>query len=240
MTINELIGPAVVAAVVSGFVTIIGNIFSNRSSRTINTEKIASESNLAERKFEFERELSERRFWYERELHDYRRSVEFAEELLASFYKLKDTIREIRGPFSFGDEGSARNRKEYETEAEARSRDGYYVPIARIHQHKDFLSEVTSKKYRAQAIFRSDIRRAFELMVEVLNAIQIASNMLVQNVGQDRNDHDLWQKLERQIWDVSKPDEPDELSQKVEQAIAIVERAVRPTLERTDKAGAKP
>lgn len=122
----------------------------HRSSRTINTEKIASENNLAERKF-----------GYERELHDYRRRVEFAEEVLASFYKLKDTIREIRGPFSYGDEGATRNRREFGTEGEARSRDGFYVPIARMNKHKDFLSEVISKKYRAQAVFQRDIGRAF-------------------------------------------------------------------------------
>ena len=51
MNLNELIGPAVVAATVSGFVTILGNVFSNRSSRSINSEKIVSEKELAERKF---------------------------------------------------------------------------------------------------------------------------------------------------------------------------------------------
>ncbi|MCU1340310.1 MAG: hypothetical protein JWO19_5891, partial [Bryobacterales bacterium] len=60
MTLNDLVGPAVVAAIVSGLVTILGNIFSIRSSRGINTEKIASEKDLAERKFEFEADLAER------------------------------------------------------------------------------------------------------------------------------------------------------------------------------------
>ena len=36
MTLNDLIGPAVVAAFVSGVVTILGNVFSIRSSRSIN------------------------------------------------------------------------------------------------------------------------------------------------------------------------------------------------------------
>lgn len=47
MDYGALIGPAVVAAIVSGFVTIIGNTLSNRSSRAINLEKIASEKDLA-------------------------------------------------------------------------------------------------------------------------------------------------------------------------------------------------
>lgn len=58
--------------------------------------------------------------------------------------------------------------------------------------------------------------------------------------GKGGQDPDFWQKLELQIWDVSKPDNPDELGQKVAQAIAIVERAVRPTLEKqTGESGAK-
>ena len=58
MTLNDLVAPAVVAAAVSGFVTILGNIFSIRSSRGINSEKIASEKDLAERKFRFEIDLA--------------------------------------------------------------------------------------------------------------------------------------------------------------------------------------
>jgi hypothetical protein len=236
MNVNDLIGPAVVAAAVSGFVTILGNIFSIRSSRSINFEKITSEKQLAERKFEFEVDLSERKFRYEKALHDYRRRVEFAEELLASFYKLKDTVRAIRGPFSYGSEGESRKRREHEIEAEARSRDGFYVPIARIQKNSDFLSDLTSKKYRAQAIYQNEIHRAFELTVEVLNTIQVASSMLVDHVGQPRNDPEFWQKLEREIWETSPPDKPDELSQKILQAIEIVEKAVRPTLERSPQA----
>jgi hypothetical protein len=184
MNMNGLIGPAVVAAAVSGVVTILGNIFSIRSSRSMNTEKIASEKELAERKFEFDADLAERKFRYEQALHDYRRRIEFGEELLTSFYKLKDTIRAIRGPFSFGNEGEARKRRDHENEADASRRDSFYVPIVRIQRNSEFLSDLTSKKYRAQAVFQNEIHRAFELAVEVLNAIQIASNMLVEQVGQ--------------------------------------------------------
>jgi hypothetical protein len=237
MSLNDLIGPAVVAAIVSGFVTILGNVFLIRSSRSINSEKIASEKELAERKFEFEKDLAERKYRYEQALHDYRRRVEFGEERLASFYKLKDTIRSIRGPFSFGNEGETRKRREFENEAEARSRDGFYVPIVRVQKHSEFLSDLTSKKYRAQAVFQNEIHRAFELTVEVLNAIQLASSMLVDQVGQQRADSEFWRKLERDIWDTSPPNNPDELSKKILQAIAIVEKAVQPTLERSPAIG---
>jgi len=226
MTLNDLIGPAVVAAFVSGVVTILGNVFSIRSSRSINSEKIASEKELAESKFDFEKDIAERKFRYEQELHDYRRRVEFAEELLAAFYKLRDIVLSIRGPFSYGDEGATRKRREHESEPEATARDSFYVPIARMQKQTEFLSDLISKKYRAQAVFKRDIQRAFVLANEVLNTIQIASGMLVEQVGQPRADPEFWRKLEGQIWNTSTPDKPDELSQKIDQAIEIVEAAV--------------
>src|SRR3984957_9886527 len=227
MTLNDLIGPAVVAAFVSGVVTILGNVFSIRSSRSINSEKIASEKELAESKFDFEKDIAERKFRYEQELHDYRRRVEFAEELLAAFYKLRDIVLSIRGPFSYGDEGATRKRREHESEPEATARDSFYVPIARMQKQTEFLSDLISKKYRAQAVFKRDIQRAFVLANEVLNTIQIASGMLVEQVGQPGADPEFWRKLEGQIWNTSTPDKPDELSQKIDQAIEIVEAAVR-------------
>ncbi len=232
MALNDLIGPAVVAAIVSGVVTILGNLFSIRSSRNINSEKIASEKDLAESKFDYEKDLAERKFRYEQELHDYRPRVEFAEELLAAFYKLKDIVLSIRGPFSYGDEGATRKRREHEIEQEARARDSFYVPVARMQKQTEFLSDLTSKKYRAQAVFQREIQRAFELANEVLNTIQVASGMLVDHVGQPRNDPEFWRKLEGQIWNASTPDKPDELTQKIDQAVKIVEGAVRPTLEK--------
>lgn len=231
MDFSALIGPAVVAAIVSGFVTIVGNYLSNKSSRAINLEKIDSEKDLAERKFEAEMALAERKFKHEQTLHDYRRTVEFGEDLLSSFYKLKDVTRSIRGPFSFGSEGESRKRRPHENEGEAQLRDGFYVPIARIQKETSFISDLLSKKYRAQAVFGNDVQRAFELTVEVLNKIQIASNMLVENVGQPRQESEFWRGLEKDIWDTSGPDKPDELAQKILDAIRIVEKAVRPALE---------
>lgn len=231
MDYASLIGPAVVAAAVSGIVTIVGNFLSNRSSRSINSEKIASEKDLAERKFQAETDLAERRFKHEQALHDYRRTVEFGEDLLSSFYKLKDVVRSVRGPFSYGDEGATRKRRPNEIEAEAQSRDSFYVPIARLQKETTFISDLLSKKYRAQAVFGNDVQQAFELTVAVINKIQIASNMLVENVGQGRREPEPWRGLERDIWDTSGPDKPDELAQKILDAIGLVEKAVRPALE---------
>jgi hypothetical protein len=67
----DWIGPAVVAAVVSGIVSYGALI-----------KKLDSERKLAERRFEYDKDLAERRFSYERDLHDHGRRIELAEQPL--------------------------------------------------------------------------------------------------------------------------------------------------------------
>jgi hypothetical protein len=57
MTGSDLIGPAVVAAIVSGVVSIVGNLFSNRAARRIHGEKLLFDERLAEKKFKFDSDL---------------------------------------------------------------------------------------------------------------------------------------------------------------------------------------
>ncbi len=54
---TSLIGPAVIAAVVSGIVAVIGFIVSTTTARTIHTEKLDFDRHLAQQKFEFDKDL---------------------------------------------------------------------------------------------------------------------------------------------------------------------------------------
>jgi hypothetical protein len=99
---GALIGLAVVAAAVSGIVSVAGLIVSTRTARAIHTEKLAFDERLAERKFEFDKELAERKFQYEREFHDHKRHVEFAETILAEFLQIADVIQAVRSPGDLG------------------------------------------------------------------------------------------------------------------------------------------
>src|SRR5208337_2818708 len=95
---GALIGPAVVAAGVSGIVSVVGLIVSTRTARAIHTEKLnfdrdqaahklAFDERLAENKFSYDRELAERKFAQEREQLVYKRQFELAEGLLADAYR---------------------------------------------------------------------------------------------------------------------------------------------------------
>jgi hypothetical protein len=87
MDLSGWIAPAVVAAVVSGFVSFVG-LFVNRSTM-ISLRKEDQEADL---------KLADRKFQYDRDLHDHKRRVELAEAVLSDFYQCVDVFREIRGP----------------------------------------------------------------------------------------------------------------------------------------------
>ena len=149
MDYTSLIGPAVIAAGVSGTVSIIGLITSSRTARTIHREKLDFDRKLAEQKFEFDKDLAERKFKYDREFHDHKRRVELAETVLSEFMQMNDVIQAVRSPLAFGGEAVGRTRNEGETEEEARQRelllcaDSAADQAQRIHfrAHEQTLSE---------------------------------------------------------------------------------------------------
>jgi hypothetical protein len=157
--------------------------------------------------------------------------VELGEDLLAAFYKFKDVIAAVRSPAAFGDEGASRPRNDNEDPTIARNKDTYYVPLERLNQNRDFISDFFSKRYRARAVFRdSEIDRAFQLLNEALAAIQVSAGMLIRAVGDERRDPAFWQKLEADIWD-GFGGELDLITPKITGALAIAEATLGPALE---------
>jgi hypothetical protein len=228
--LSSLIGPAVVAAIVSGAVSIVGSLFSNSATKKLHAEKLQFDERLAEKKFSFDVDLAERKFRYDRELHDHKRRVELAEEVLASFYKFKDVIAAARSPAAYGEEGASRPRDGDEQREIARNRDTYYVPLERLNKHLDFLSDMFSKRYRARAMFRGDIDKGFQLANEALTAIQVSAGMLIRAVGDERRNPEFWEKLEADIWDGFGGDH-DRVSPKIEECIRLIEGTLAPFLE---------
>jgi hypothetical protein len=253
MDYNSLIGPAVVAAIVSGFVTVIG-FFVNRSTllamhsqrldfdRQQAERRVDAELGLAERKFVFDKELAthqldaqialaEKRFRFDVALSDRKRRQELAEEVLSGFYQARNIIQAIRSPMSFGTEAAGRPRADYESEAQARGRDTYFVQLARLKEHSEFLSSLMSKRYRAEAWFGADIGKAFQALHEVLVSVRVSADMLFQMSGEGL-DPTTRRNFEKDIWRTDPANDP--LDQKVEDAIKTVETLCWPVLRATD------
>jgi hypothetical protein len=229
----DLSTPQSIAALTGFGGVIIGALITWGVQVRLLGQRIKADEALAERKFEFDKDLAERKFKYDREFHDHKRRVELAETILADFLQMGDVIQAVRSPLAFGGEAVGRTRNDGETEDEARQRDSYYVPFARLTKHSEFISGLMSKRYRSRAVLGGQIDQAFQEIHEVIIRVQTSSSTLMRMVGvseqgRQRNEAliarcaaDIWRGLP----------EDDQLQPKVNQAIDIVENVCRPILE---------
>jgi hypothetical protein len=93
---GSLVGPAVVAAVISGIVTCIGMLISARTTNAIHKERLAFEHDQSERQVSAEIALAKEKVMLDHELAAWKRKTEFAEEVLADFYRLLSIFKWVR------------------------------------------------------------------------------------------------------------------------------------------------
>ncbi|WCJ65030.1 hypothetical protein [Agrobacterium tumefaciens] len=121
MAWSSFIGPAVVAAVVSGIIAVIGMLVTRSTTLGIHREKIEADQLLARQKFDYDKQQAV-----------FKRRFELAEQFLADTYRLKSLLDYVRNGAAFSDEGATREASESESESLKRRRDVYFVPAERL------------------------------------------------------------------------------------------------------------
>src|SRR6476469_8763055 len=134
MDYTSLIGPAVVAAVISGLVSGIGILISARTSRAIHGERLQFDRDQAQSRIDFEIALAEKKFTLDRHLADHKRRVELAEVVLADFYRVEEIYRGARGPFI-----PIADMLPKEGISDRLATDPDYAPLRRLQEHEQFL-----------------------------------------------------------------------------------------------------
>jgi hypothetical protein len=236
------IASAIVGGVVAAVVSLAVAIINQLSVRSMHRQRIVADHALAERKidadialaerrFTFDRELAERKFSYDREFNDHKRRVDLAEEVLGGFLKMRDIIKEIRSPHSFGNEGEDRPKWEGETEHQANARRIYFVSASRLLKQSDFINGLMTKRYQMNAYFGRETEVPFDVVWEVLANIQSAVLMMTRSIdpqGRREGDAAIWRSWESIIWAGS--EKPDPYAGKIEDAIGRMEAICRPVL----------
>jgi hypothetical protein len=103
----SLIGPAIVAAGVSGAISVVGLIVATRAVRRLHADKLEFDFALAAHKFNLDKalgeiraaadpSLAEMKFKYDRDLSELKRTTELAERAVAQFYQVRDVIDAVR------------------------------------------------------------------------------------------------------------------------------------------------
>ena len=188
---------ALIAAVGSFAGGLVGTSITAWTTRKTHSERLAAEEKFAERRFEFDRDLSQRKsdadialaekkFQLDAKLADRKRRQDLAEEVLESFYKIHDVVREIRRPFILPDEAASRKPTEPESEVVASIRNTFYVPLARLEKHRSEIAALLAKRYRTAAWFGPAADAPFQDVHQTLTDIARASQMLMNARDADR------------------------------------------------------
>ena len=193
--------------------------------------KVSDDIELARRKADADIALAERKFQLDAKLADRKRRQDLAEELLESFYKIRDVVRAVRVPMSYQDEAASRPQTEYEPEHVARLRNTYYAPLARLDTHRADIAALLAKRYRSAAWFGAAAEEPFQDVHEALTDIAISAQTLIRNAGSTlpSTDREFWQEQEGNIW--ARRLNPDPIDAKIASAITKIEAICRPALE---------
>ena len=107
-----------------------------------------------------------------------KRKIELAEEVLAAFFEVKDSIAFIRNPFSSTQEGTTRKRSENELPDESALLDRGYIVYERHEQKKEIFVKFSTLKYRFMACFGPETEKIFTDCNQILNSIFVSAQML--------------------------------------------------------------
>lgn len=228
MDIALLVGPAVVAAIVSSILGLISLVVSTQTTRGLHAERLEADTRIAQQKSDADIALAEKKLELDRSLADWKRRAEFAEEILADFYHARDIFNDSRQPFAMAGEGRSRpGRTDSDSDLE-RYRDALYTPFERLSREREFLASITSKKFRFMALFGRHTGEAFETLTSAYNQISAATGMLINLPTREVTPSS--KRLEAIIgWAL----EEDPIKTKIDEAVATVEKACAPWLTST-------
>ncbi len=100
-----------------------------------------------------------------------KRRIELAEEVLASFFEIKDVIAAIRNPFAAEEEGKTRKRGDHESKNDAKLLDRGYIVFERYETKKESFVRFNTLKYKFMATFGSETEEIFAECNKILNSI---------------------------------------------------------------------
>jgi len=216
---QSLIGPAVVAAIISALVAWLTT-----------SRRFALDRELAERKVNADIALAEKKQAADIAVTRWKRHVELAEEVLADFYEAREVLVRVRHPGGFGNEGNSRKTADWETEDDTRVLNGYFVAIERLQKESAFFSRLEARRYRFMAAFGPDAAAPFDQLFGVRGRVLSGARMLLMTYDRQRGRHERSEDWEDQIWAT---DETNELTLTTNQAVAAIEQTCRRVLDQT-------
>jgi hypothetical protein len=226
---TSLIGPAVVAAVISGVVAAIGIWISARTTRSIHTEKLEFDREQAERRINAEIGLAEKKVDLDRAFAAWKRKAEFAEEVLSDFYQARDVINGARSPGSFGGEGTTRQKGDWESESDTGTLNAYFATTERLVNQREFFAQLHARRYRFMTYFGNEASKPYADLHRIYAEIVVSVRMLIQThqqraYGTLPENRQQWQAVIRDVGD------DDAVRGRLDRLVEAVEATCGPTI----------
>jgi hypothetical protein len=160
-----------------------------------------------------------------------KRKAELAEDVLADFYQARDIITAARSPGSFGQEGSTRQKSDWEKEDDTRTLNAYFAPAERLIKKFDFFAQLHARQYRFMAYFGKEAAKPYDDLFALRAEILSAVNMLLathqqRDLGSLPNDRRRWQDV---IW--AGRNETDRIPARLNQIVETIEATCRPAIQ---------
>jgi hypothetical protein len=227
---NILVIPAVIAAVISGLVAMLGLWISSRIVREVEDDRSAFEREQAERRTNAEILLVDEKTSFDRIYEIWKRRTKLAEHVLADFYKARDLIDASRFPAPFGEDGKARQRQPWEDDEDTRTLNAYYRPAEQLWKHADFFSQLIARQHQFMALFGHHTGKPFVELLQIRSEILSAAQMLILTY-EDRalgNMPDSRKKWEEIIgWRLT---DPDPIATRLNRVVEDISSICRPII----------
>lgn len=155
-----------------------------------------------------------------------KRRLELAEDVLSSFYQVREIIHDARAPLVLAGEMI---REEGVPDHVAGST--YYAPIRRLRQSFDKIADLRAKRHRFAAVFGAEATDPWDEIEKVLLEIRAASDALLdlrgEHVGRDDPNAQFYID-QRKVLGRRPKDDP--ITPRLDAAVAGIERRCMPLI----------
>lgn len=144
-----------------------------------------------------------------------------AEEIIMMAYELKAIIGTVRNPFSYSSEGLSRKVEQGESSNDKDWLNSLFVPIERLNEHKDKLSEARIIQLKTQLYF-PNIGGEFDNLRKIIVEIEVAAVMRYRM--REKMSSEESEKQENIIWNMG---DKDILNPRIEKCISNIEKELK-------------
>ncbi|MGD0383316.1 MAG: hypothetical protein ABSA77_07350 [Thermoguttaceae bacterium] len=110
-----------------------------------------------------------------------KKRLELAEEVLETFFAIKDAIEHVRLPLAWSSEGTTRDKSPNETEEDTNILNQAHIVFERFDKYRETFSRFAALKYHFMVVFGKEQESIFKDIFGIRSDLLSASRMLISD-----------------------------------------------------------